>query len=109
MADNAGSYREAFELLADAENYPVLYHCAAGTDRTGVMSALLLTMLGVERATVIEDFRLSEKVDHGGSLPAMSKLLDHIDAAGGIEKYLESIGVTRETQATIRELLLRDD
>lgn len=106
VQDSADSYREAFELLADADNYPVLYHCAAGTDRTGVMSALLLELLGVDRASIIADFRLSEQVDRPGNLLAMQRLLDEITAQGGIEKCLENIGVTSETQQRIRELLL---
>ncbi|MGW5074975.1 tyrosine-protein phosphatase [Rhodococcus sp. NPDC004095] len=37
----------------------VLYHCSAGKDRTGWTTAVLLTILGVDRATVNEDFMLS--------------------------------------------------
>ncbi|WP_324192084.1 tyrosine-protein phosphatase [Nocardia puris] len=37
----------------------VLYHCTAGKDRTGWASAVLLTVLGVDRATVTEDYLLS--------------------------------------------------
>ena len=102
VRDNADSYREAFGLLADGDNYPVLYHCAAGTDRTGVMSALLLELLDVDRAAIIADFRLSEQVDRPGNLRAMKTLLEHIDGRGGIEAYLDSIGVTVETQRVIR-------
>jgi protein-tyrosine phosphatase len=106
VRENAESYRKAFELLADAENYPVLYHCAAGTDRTGVMSVLLLSLLGVDRNTIIADFRLSEQVGLPGSLPAVEALLDHIDNQGGVERYLQSIGVTGAVQARIQEHLL---
>lgn len=106
VAANAAEYRAAFKLLADPDNYPLLYHCAAGTDRTGVMSALLLTLLDVDRETVIADFRLSEKVNRPGKLPALKALLKHIDASGGIKAYLESIGVTADIQNRIRECLL---
>ncbi len=106
VQENAAAFRDAFKLLADADNYPVLYHCAAGTDRTGVMSALVLSLLGVERETIIADFRLSERVDLPGSLPAMQALLDQIEAQGGIEPYLASIGVTPEMQRRIRTHLL---
>ncbi|MGW4631268.1 tyrosine-protein phosphatase [Nocardia sp. NPDC004415] len=37
----------------------VLYHCSAGKDRTGWTSAVLLSLLGVDRATVTADFLLS--------------------------------------------------
>jgi protein-tyrosine phosphatase len=39
----------------------VLYHCTAGQDRTGTFSALLLTMLGVPRETVMQDYLLSNE------------------------------------------------
>ena len=85
VQENADAYRAAFELLADADNYPVLYHCAQGTDRTGVMSALLLSLLSVDRETIIADFRLSEQVSLPGSLPAMEALLNHVEAQGASE------------------------
>lgn len=106
VESNADEFRDAFELLADPDNYPVLYHCAAGTDRTGAMSALLLSLLDVDRETIIADFRLSEKVHRPGNLPAIQALLKHIDEQGGIRAYLESIGVSADVQRRIRDNLL---
>lgn len=106
VRDNAAAYRAAFALLAQPSNYPVLYHCAAGTDRTGVMTALVLSLVGVERTDILADFRLSERVHLPGSLPAMNALLDQIAAQGGIETYLATIGVTAEMQQRIRVILL---
>ena len=106
VEENAAEYRAAFRLLADPDNYPILYHCAAGTDRTGVMSALLLTLLNVDRETIIADFRLSEKVNRPGKLLALQALLKHIDEKGGIRVYLESIGVSADMQQRIGNYLL---
>jgi protein-tyrosine phosphatase len=106
VRDNAGSFCEAFELLSHEENYPVLYHCAAGKDRTGVMSALLLSRLGIDRDTIVADFRLSEQVGLPGSLEAMEALLDHIAQRGGIGAYLSELGVSSDVQERIRALLL---
>ncbi|WP_280248048.1 tyrosine-protein phosphatase [Nocardia abscessus] len=39
----------------------VLFHCTAGKDRTGWTAAVLLTLLGVDRATVTEDYLLSNR------------------------------------------------
>jgi len=52
-------YRILFERLAQADNYPVLVHCSAGKDRTGVVCALILSMLGVDRDTIMEDYLLT--------------------------------------------------
>lgn len=40
--------------------YPVLIHCRSGKDRTGVVVAALLTILGVERDAIVEEFLLSK-------------------------------------------------
>jgi protein-tyrosine phosphatase len=106
VQDNADSYRQAFELLADPANLPLLYHCAAGKDRTGIMTALLLTLLGVDRETVIEDYQLSDLVGAPVDPQAVIDLLDEVDRQGGIESYLAAIGVDPATQAVIRGALL---
>lgn len=38
------------------DDAPVLYHCSAGKDRTGVASALMLRLLGLDRGTVVADY-----------------------------------------------------
>lgn len=48
--------------LSDPANVPALFHCTAGKDRTGLAAALLLSALGAERATVIEDYALTGQV-----------------------------------------------
>lgn len=106
VRENASSYRKAFEILADGDNYPVLYHCAAGTDRTGVMSAMLLSLLGVDRETIFADFALSAKVDMAGSEEAMNVLLDRIEAAGGIGPFLDELDVPPAIQNRVRDNLL---
>jgi len=50
--------RGLFECIA-AGNAPLVVHCAAGKDRTGIAIAVLLTALGVDRDTVLEDYLLT--------------------------------------------------
>jgi protein-tyrosine phosphatase len=38
---------------------PIAYNCSAGQDRTGFTTAIILSVLGVPRATIIEDYHLS--------------------------------------------------
>jgi protein-tyrosine phosphatase len=54
----APQYRTIFRRLLASEG-PVLFHCSAGQDRTGIASALILTALGVDRQTIIADYHLS--------------------------------------------------
>lgn len=42
-----------------AEEGAVLYHCSAGQDRTGIATALLYDLLGVDRETILKDYHLS--------------------------------------------------
>jgi protein-tyrosine phosphatase len=56
----AGAYRRMFAELA-AGRAPLAFNCSAGKDRTGVAAALLLTVLGVPRATVMQDYLLSNR------------------------------------------------
>ncbi|ALR20201.1 tyrosine-protein phosphatase [Sphingobium baderi] len=44
-----------FRAISDG-NLPILIHCSAGKDRTGAASALLLDFLGVQRATIVDDY-----------------------------------------------------
>lgn len=58
--EHADSYRLMFGELVDGKT-PLTFNCSAGKDRTGVAAALILTTLGVPRATVIQDFELTNK------------------------------------------------
>ena len=46
---------EAFRIVLDTDG-PVLVHCAVGKDRTGVLSALLLSAAGVRRDAIVADY-----------------------------------------------------
>jgi len=109
----------------------VLVHCHGGKDRTGIVTALLLSLAGVPREIIAEDYALSEvllepsfsawvkeRSRAGGqhverplwmfSPPEkMLGLLEHLDREyGGVEGYLEAVGVTQEEMAAIRTHLI---
>jgi protein-tyrosine phosphatase len=46
-------------IISDPANLPLLFHCTAGKDRTGITAALLLLALGVPESTAISDYTLS--------------------------------------------------
>lgn len=55
-------FRTMFTLLQDpSQNVPLLYHCTAGKDRTGMATALILYALGVDDQTIMEDYLLSNQ------------------------------------------------
>ena len=45
-----------FQHISNPENLPVLIHCSAGKDRTGVVSSLIQLVLGVSPETVMDDY-----------------------------------------------------
>lgn len=49
-------------LLEQEEGTGILYHCASGKDRTGSATVILLTLLGVDRETVLQDFAMTNEV-----------------------------------------------
>jgi protein-tyrosine phosphatase len=76
-------YRALFERLASGA-LPILFHCAAGKDRTGIAAALLLDMLGVPRDVVVEDYVLTDRFfDRGCALVRSDPWADRL---GGIDQ-----------------------
>jgi protein-tyrosine phosphatase len=59
LVDAMVQIRGALEVLADAEAHPTVFHCTAGKDRTGLLSALLLSLLGVPEEMIVADYALS--------------------------------------------------
>jgi protein tyrosine/serine phosphatase len=53
------AFTRAFAEMAVSENYPLVFNCFLGKDRTGVLAALVLSCLGVERKEIVEDYALT--------------------------------------------------
>ena len=53
-------YRVLFDAIRAGET-PILFHCTAGKDRTGVAAALILRALGVSRADILHDYELTNR------------------------------------------------
>lgn len=54
----APQFRMLFKRLL-ADEGAVVYHCSAGQDRTGIATALIYDVLGVDRETILKDYHLS--------------------------------------------------
>ena len=106
IIDNQEAYLQFFEVLQDTEKTPLLFHCSAGKDRTGLGAALFLASLGVDRETIIEDYLLSNDylkdkyAEIVAAYPIVKPLMEvnrgYIEAAfetidsefGGMDNYL---------------------
>jgi protein-tyrosine phosphatase len=122
---------DAVATVADPDNWPVVFHCAAGKDRTGVVAGLVLSLAGVPSAIIAEDYALSarflldrflavtppEEIPVGFGwreyqrehcpLGAMRKTLKHVESVyGGVEGYLAGGGVSQAQVASLRSAFL---
>ena len=61
----ADSLYKAFKLFTDESNYPILFHCTHGADRTGTFAFLLSGMLGVGLEDLYRDFELTVFAEGG--------------------------------------------
>ena len=62
-------FRGFLDLVADGHT-PLLFHCAAGKDRTGFAAALLLQALGVPWETVAADFEATNRLWRRDTVPS---------------------------------------
>eukprot|EP00966_Prymnesium_polylepis_P212444 4921202-Prymnesium_polylepis.1 len=85
-------------MLGTAE-FPVLIHCRSGRDRTGVVVAAVLSLLGVPEHLIIAEYARSDGAD-----PALlEQTLAPWRAAGGIEQWARGANL-----APVREHLVGD-
>lgn len=49
-------FAAVLRLIADEDNHPLVFHCAAGKDRTGLTAALTLGLLGVDDESIVADY-----------------------------------------------------
>ena len=68
-----------FVSLGDKDQLPALFHCTTGKDRTGWAAAALLTLVGVPKKVVFEDYLRSNDY----IIPKYQKVIDAFVAAGG--------------------------
>ncbi len=94
MPENIKNYAPFFEtLLNSKEGEASLFHCTAGKDRTGLGSALILSVLGVSEETIIEEYYLSNRyTQYLAKSGMMSQLKPEIAKvlAGVAPKYIQS-------------------
>jgi protein-tyrosine phosphatase len=126
---------ELFQALTEDDGLPAVFHCHAGKDRTGLVAAVLLEALGVEREAVLDDYELTARyrlrtqqestfqrlVEYGMSPEAaagvlttprwaMQDALAELDRKfGGVEAYLTGpAGMTSRDLVALRTCLLNE-
>jgi len=86
-------FSKLYLSLGDEEQLPALFHCTTGKDRTGWAAAALLTLLGVPKDVIVEDYLRSNDY----ILPAYQNVIDGFISAGGDAEIPRAIlGVKKE-------------
>lgn len=121
-------YRALFGLLLEDRRLPLLFHCSAGKDRTGFGAALVLTALGADWDTVMEDYLATNRLWRGDTvishdlpppladilLRAHPELLEHAFTAirrtdGSTDAYLaRALRLDDAKRQRLRDLLTDD-
>ena len=117
---------QAVNAIGEAQN-GIVFHCSAGKDRTGLLAALILEVLGVDAKTIAADYILTNEAVEGilrrikAMQPHASPTTQSLAAQpvafqgfqdtlhqeyGGAESYLRRHGVSGETLARLRRNLL---
>jgi len=128
----APALAEALRTLAEPAKVPAVFHCAAGKDRTGVLAAMVLSLLGVDEEIIVGDYALSalameelverlrrERPDALTTMneqpsaylmappAAMAMFLAHVRAEhGSMVGYVRSIGVELDVVESLHATLL---
>jgi protein-tyrosine phosphatase len=129
-ASPLAQYKVFFSRIEDPNNLPTVMHCSAGKDRTGWASAAVLTALGVPKATVMDDYLISNEylkaknektlaqtgalIDSSLLEPVLSVKQEYLDASFSevkanyktFDKYLAAIGVTKADKQQLQTELL---
>lgn len=73
---NKDSIRTVFATLADESNYPIIFHCSIGTDRTGMIAYLVNGLLGVSETDLLCDYLFSNfgRIGSSRATTGISKL-----------------------------------
>lgn len=113
---------ENFRLFCDEKNYPILFHCFGGADRTGALAYVLLCVLGVSRQEIETDWEATFYPDipykdlEGKHRWNSEGFYDEGFAKYGepgdtwnrrIELYLLDCGVTAEEIARFRDFMIK--
>lgn len=127
VRDHADAYQGLMQRLVDPANHPLVFHCAAGKDRTGFAAALILMTLGVPEETIYEDYLATNTYWTEGGVrvqsdipePARKQLIAANDAYlraaietlhevhDSLDAYLRGpLGLSKEDVARLRDLLL---
>lgn len=89
--------KEVFEEFSKTDG-AVLFHCASGKDRTGVMVALFQKLAGVKDRDIIDEYT---KSGHDSREERIDEVLKFLNNNGGIDEFIASCGISKELKQRV--------
>lgn len=121
---NKDEFAKAIKVFADINNYPIIFHCSLGRDRTGTLALVLGGLLGLDENTLIMEYELSvfsywgaygsTKYNNGLRNSILNTYLyiennyDGDSFSEKVEDFLLDIGVTSDEIASIKDIMLEE-
>lgn len=102
MAFNNPAYKALLEEILKCEG-PIIHHCTAGKDRTGVGAALIYLLLGVPEEAIIEEYLLTNQ---SNAQKPPQWYLDIVALIGEDERLKAVVGVSRELIQAVFDAIL---
>lgn len=134
LAERTETLATVIGHLAERDNLPAVFHCTAGKDRTGMVAALVLSIVGVPDDVIVHDYTLTddrmqlvmERIRATGGFPdsdqplpagvgraearSMETFLAAVRAAhGDADGWARDAGMQDDTLASLRAVLVRTD
>ncbi len=108
--------KRCLEVFLDASNYPIVFHCIGGQDRTGSLAFVIEALMGVEDEELYRDWECSGFTNPGNwfchkdlFLQLYDNVLDRYPGGSTREKaeaYVKDCGLSDGDIARLREILL---
>lgn len=105
---------DIMRVFADINNYPILFHCVYGADRTGTVAYLLEALAGVSEADRIKDYEMTSfrKSDYfpfrALSAGLQKKVSGSTDSERAFNLFKEKFGMTEMEISNIYNILVTD-
>lgn len=105
---------QVLEIIANPDNLPLVFHCSAGKDRSGVIAAMVLGILGVDDSDIVDDYAQTglhmDKIIHRWNKePVFAEIMSNLQPyqLEAVPESMETIlsGIYREYGSTRQYLL----
>lgn len=89
-----GQYKEFFKLLQEEKQTPLVFHCSAGKDRTGMAAALILLALNVDEDAILDDY-LKSNTNLSGKYDAYIEQYPYLKSAFEVKPEFLKSGISK--------------